>query len=58
MSSMLFASYVFGILADKLGRKITSFIALVLVGAGLLANGFMPEYISFTISRFIVGFGK
>ena len=58
MSSMLFASYFFGTLSDKIGRKRTSFIALLMVAGGLLLNAFMPEYISFTVSRFITGFGK
>ena len=58
MSALLFASYVFGTLSDKIGRKKTSFIALVMVGGGLGLSAFMPEYISFTILRFITGFGK
>ena len=58
MSSMFVASYVFGILSDKIGRKLTSMVGLLLVGSGLLASAFMPEYISFTVSRFITGFGE
>ena len=58
MSSLLFASYVFGTLADKIGRKKTSFIALLMNGGGIFISSFMPEYISFTITRFITGFGE
>ena len=58
MSSLLVASYAFGILSDKIGRKKTSFIALLMVALGILISSFMPEYISFTVSRFITGFGK
>ena len=58
MSAMFFASYAFGTLSDKIGRKKTSFIALIMVATGILVSSFMPEYISFTIVRFITGFGK
>ena len=58
MSAMFFASYAFGTLSDKIGRKKTSFIALLMVATGILVSSFMPEYISFTIVRFITGFGK
>ena len=58
MSSNFFASYAFGTLSDKLGRKNTSFIALIMVAAGILISSFLPEYISFTIVRFITGFGS
>ena len=58
MSAMLFGSYGFGSLSDKIGRKPTSIIALFAVAAGLLSTTFMPDYISFTISRFITGIGK
>ena len=52
------ASYVFGFVADKIGRKITAIISLFVIGIGLILGAFMPEYISFTIARFIAGFGK
>ena len=55
---MLFASYLFGALSDKIGRKKASFIALLLNGGAILISSFMPEYISFTIVRLITGFGK
>jgi MFS family permease len=58
MSALLVASYTFGTLSDKIGRKKTSFIALLMVAVGILTSSFMPEYISFTVVRFITGFGK
>ena len=58
MSSLLVASYAFGTLSDKIGRKKTSFIALFMVAAGIMTSSFMPEYISWTIVRFITGFGE
>ena len=58
MCSMLFASYVFGTLSDKIGRQKTSFIALLIVSVGILVSSFLPEYISYTIVRLITGFGK
>ena len=58
MSAMLVGSYVFGYLADRIGRKITSIASLFIIGIGLLLGAFMPEYISFTAARFIAGFGS
>ena len=58
MSAMLVGSYVFGYLADRFGRKITSVLALFITGSGLMLGAFMPEYISFTTTRFISGFGS
>ena len=58
MSAMLVGSYVYGTLSDKIGRRITAVIALLNVALGLLSTAVMPEYISFTISRFVTGVGK
>ena len=58
MSALLVGSYVFGFIADKLGRKLASVISLCVIAIGLLLGAFMPEYVSFTIARFIAGFGK
>ena len=58
MSALLVGSYVFGYLADRFGRKIPSVLALFITGSGLMLGAFMPEYISFTTTRFISGFGS
>ena len=58
MSAMLVGSFVYGYLADKLGRRPASIMALFNVASGLLATAFMEDYISFTILRFITGIGK
>ena len=57
MSSNLVSSYIFGYLSDKIGRKKSTLIALLMVAGGVILSSFMPEYISFTIIRFITGFG-
>ena len=57
MSANLFSSYTFGYLSDKIGRKKSTQIALLMVAGGVIISSFMPEYISFCVLRFITGFG-
>lgn len=55
MMGVLIGSIVFGQMSDSIGRKPVFFASLVLqVIFGVLA-GIAPEYISFTISRFVIG---
>ena len=58
MTAMLVGSYIYGALSDKFGRRVASLTSLLNVAVGLLLTAFMPEYISFTVSRFISGLGK
>ena len=58
MFALLVGSYLFGALSDKLGRKKAATIALLVNAIGLLGTAFMPDYISFTIARFITGLGE
>ena len=55
---MLVGSFVYGYLADKLGRRPASIMALFNVASGLLVTAFMEDYVSFTILRFITGIGN
>lgn len=48
-------AFIFGIISDHLGRKKTLAISLYLQVPISLAVAFMPEYISFTVLRFILG---
>lgn len=55
MMGVLIGSIVFGQMSDSIGRKPVFFASLVLqVIFGVLA-GVAPEYITFTISRFVIG---
>ncbi|XP_055385057.1 synaptic vesicle glycoprotein 2A-like [Condylostylus longicornis] len=56
MIGMLFGSYFWGCLASTKGRKITLFVSLLMNGIFDILSIFMPNYISFTITRFFVGF--
>ena len=58
MCALLVGSYIFGALSDLIGRRRAATIALLVNSIGLLATAFMPEYISFTIARFITGIGE
>ena len=55
---MLVGSFVYGYLADKLGRRPASIMALFIAASGLLVTAFMEDYVSFTILRFITGIGR
>ena len=58
MGGLLVGSYLFGALSDLIGRKKASFVALLVTSIGLLCTAFAPEYISFSIARFVTGIGR
>ena len=58
MFALLVGSYIFGTLSDLIGRRKAATIAVLVNSTGLLATAFMPDYISFTIARFITGIGE
>ncbi len=58
MFALFTGSYIFGTLSDLIGRRKTATISLFVNSIGLLASAFMPDYISFTIARFITGLGE
>ena len=58
MIAMLLGSYLYGYVSDTLGRRLACLLSLLNTAIGLLLTAFMPEYISFTISRFLSGLGK
>lgn len=55
MVGVLIGSIVFGHLSDKIGRKPVFFASLVLQLIFGIAAGVAPEYITYTVSRVIVG---
>ena len=55
MLGVLIGSYLFGEMSDRIGRKPTFFLSIILqIIFGLLA-GFAPEYYSFVAARLIIG---
>ena len=58
MSGQLFSSVVFGTMGDKLGRKISLMAAMLLTCSAQFVGAFMPEYVSYTFTRFITGLGS
>ena len=55
MLGVLLGSYIFGEMSDRIGRKPTFFLSVVLqVIFGILA-GVAPEYYSFIIFRLVIG---
>jgi len=55
MAGVLVGSYLFGWLSDKMGRKISFFISLVVMAVFGILSGVMPEYWSFILMRMVVG---
>lgn len=55
MGGVLLGSIIFGQMSDNIGRKPVFFASLVLQVIFGIAAGIAPEYITYTISRFIVG---
>lgn len=55
MVGVLLGSIIFGHLSDKMGRKPIFFASLVLQLIFGIGAGIAPEYITYTISRIIVG---
>lgn len=55
MVGVLLGSIIFGQMSDKMGRKPVFFASLVLQVIFGITAGIAPEYITYTISRIIVG---
>ncbi|XP_053615863.1 organic cation transporter protein-like [Plodia interpunctella] len=56
-SGILIGSIVFGFLSDRYGRKKTFLAAVTITAIVGFAIPFSPNYITFTILRFVSGFG-
>ena len=55
MVGVLAGSYLFGWLSDKMGRKVSFFISVVVMAVFGILSGLVPEYWSFTLMRMVVG---
>ena len=51
-------SFFFGLLSDRIGRRHTLLIAILLCSGGSLAGSIVPNYWSYAILRIIVGAGS
>ena len=58
MSGLFFGSVLFGNLADRCGRRIALMAAVFMASTFQLLGAFMPEYYSYTASRFFAAMGK
>ena len=52
MLGLMIGSFLCGRMADKFGRKFTLFFAILCSSAGSLIGSFMPEYFSYTATRY------
>ena len=55
MIGVLIGSYLFGYISDKLGRKLSFFVSVVIMAVFGIASGLVPDYWSFIILRCVVG---
>ena len=56
-TGMLVGGYLWGSLADALGRKMTLMTAMLLNGVSGLVSAFSPNFAFFLVFRFISGIG-
>ena len=54
----MFSAIIFGYISDKYGRKVALWSGMMLEILAGFASVFAPEIVSFTIIRFILGFGS
>ena len=57
MAGMLIGGLVWGIMGDKLGRKSTLFGSILIYSIANFANGFVTDTTTYSVLRFIAGFG-
>ena len=57
MGGMLIGGLVWGIMGDKLGRKSILFGSILIYSLANFANGFVTDTTTYSILRFIAGFG-
>ena len=55
MIGVLIGSYLFGYMSDKLGRKLSFFVSVVIMAVFGIASGLVTDYWSFIILRCVVG---
>merc|ERR1712186_193593 len=55
MAGVLAGSYFFGWLSDKLGRKVSFFVSVVVQAVFGILSGLVPNYWAFIVLRCIVG---
>ena len=58
MVALLLFSYPWGLLADRIGRKPTLITTLAVTAVFQSLGSFMPEYVSYTFTRFFAGAGS
>jgi MFS transporter, putative metabolite:H+ symporter len=57
MGGMLLGGLLWGIMGDKLGRKSTLFGSILIYSLANFANGFVTDTTTYSILRFVAGFG-
>jgi MFS transporter, putative metabolite:H+ symporter len=57
MGGMLLGGLLWGIMGDKLGRKSTLFGSIMIYSLANFANGFVTDTTTYSILRFVAGFG-
>jgi len=58
MLGMLFGSFFYGLLGDRLGRRTTLTIAVVNACVAGMSGAFVDSYLWYTFTRLLTGVGK
>ena len=58
MAGLFVGSVFFGWLGDKIGRKWSLCLSMVLANTASLAGAFVNEYISYCVTRFLAAIGN
>ena len=58
MFGLLVSSFIWGTLADKIGRKLTVMLSILVISVGSLVGAFANGLPFYAFTRFVTGMGR